>query len=134
MKLTKNETDFVKSQGVARLATVSSEGRLYNVSVCSVVDRGNMYVGSETNSRKVKNVQSNPSATIVFDVYRDSWNGLRGLMLQCRARIVDEKEFKKVRRKLYAKYPKYESDSALEVGESVIIELAPEEKFSWGFD
>ena len=134
MKLTKNETQFIKSQGVARLATVSGEGTPHNIPVCPVMDRGHVYLASETDARKVKNLQSNSRAAIVFDAYRDSWNGLRGVMLQCRARVVDEKEFRTVRRKLYAKYPKYETEAAVEPGESVIIELVPEQKFSWGFD
>jgi hypothetical protein len=45
---------------------------------------------------------------------------------------VDEKDFKRIRRKLYTKYPHYETDAALEPEDSVIIELIPEKKFSWG--
>lgn len=46
-----------------------------------------------------------------------------------------ETEFvKQVRRKLYAKYPQYEKEAALEPGESSIVEIAPERKVSWGFD
>src|SRR5437867_9662789 len=129
MKFTKTETDFIKSQGVARLATMSDDGVVHNVPVCPVFDRGNVYVGSEKSAVKVKNIQANPKAAIVFDVYRDSWRGLRGVMLQCDARIVDEKEFKKIRRKLYGKYPKYSTDAALEPEDSVIIELVPAKKF-----
>jgi hypothetical protein len=55
-------------------------------------------------------------------------------MFQCQTRIVDEKEFKKIRRKLYSKYPKYESEAPMEPDDSVIIELVPEKKFSWGFE
>ena len=47
MKLTKKETQFIKSQGVARLATISGEGTPHNVPVCPVMDRGNVYLGSE---------------------------------------------------------------------------------------
>ena len=134
MKLTKAETDFIKSQGVARIATVSHDGMPHNVPVCPVWDRGKVYIGSEKTAAKVKHIQANPNAAIVFDVYHDSWRGLRGVMLQCTAAVVDEAEFKRIRRKLYAKYPKYKTDAALEPSDSVIIELAPEKKFSWGFE
>lgn len=134
LKLTKTETDFVKVQGAARLATVSSDGTPHNVPVCPVLDRGNVYVGSEKNATKVKNILANPKAAVVFDVYRDSWRGLRGIMLRCSARITDEREFKRIRRKLYAKYPKYQTEAALEADDSVIIELIPEKKFSWGLE
>ena len=134
MKLTKKETDFISSQGVARLATVSGEGVPHNVPVCPVFDRGKLYLASDSGARKVKNIQSNRRAAIVFDQYRDSWAGLHGVMLQCSALIVEQKQFKTIRRKFYAKYRKYESQAALEPGESVIVELSPEKKFSWGFD
>lgn len=133
MKLTKAETDFIKSQGVARLATVNEEGMPHNVPICPVLDRGNLYLGTEKGATKEKNIQANSRATIVFDEYRNSWKNLRGVMLQCRARMVSETEFKRVRRKLYAKYPQYRTEAALELDDSVIIELVPERKFSWGF-
>src|SRR5438128_583951 len=134
MKLPKELQEFIKSQGVARLATLSSDGGPHNVPVCPVWVDGKVYVASEKGARKVKNIQANPAATITFDVYRDSWNGLRGVMLQCRGRVVDEKLFKKIRRNLYAKYPKYEADAPLDPEDSVIIELVPDKEFSWGFE
>ena len=133
MKLTKKETDFVKSQGVARLATVSAEGIPHNVPVCPLFDRGKVYVATESGAKKVRNIDSNRQTAIVFDEYRNSWKDLRGVMLQCTARVVDEGQFKKIRQKLYKKYPKYKSQAALEPGESLIVELNPENKFSWGF-
>jgi len=36
--------------------------------------------------------------------------------------------------RFYAKYPKYETDAELDPEDSVIIELMPEKKFSWGFE
>jgi nitroimidazol reductase NimA-like FMN-containing flavoprotein (pyridoxamine 5'-phosphate oxidase superfamily) len=132
MKLTKTEKDFINSHGVGRLATVNADGMPHNVPVCPVLDRDRVYLASDKNAAKVKNIAANPMAAIVFDVYRDSWKDLRGVLLRCRAQIVDEKEFKRIRRKLYAKYPHYEKDATLEPEDSVIIELVPENKFAWG--
>jgi len=132
MKLSRSDTAFLKAQGVARLATVGSRGTPHNVPVCPLVDGGKFYFASETNARKMKNLRANPRATIVFDVYRDSWKGLRGLMLVCAARIVDAAEFKKIRRKLYKQYPKYEAGAPIEPEDSVIVELTPRSKFGWG--
>jgi nitroimidazol reductase NimA-like FMN-containing flavoprotein (pyridoxamine 5'-phosphate oxidase superfamily) len=134
MKLTKDETEFIKSQNVGRVATVSKEGIPHNVPVCPVLDAGKVYFGTENNAKKVNNIKANPHAAIVFDVYSNSWKKLRGVLLQCEGRVVDPSEFKRIRRKLYAKYPQYETDAALEPEDSVIIELAPAKKFSWGFE
>ena len=132
MKLTKAESDFIRQQGVARIATIGPDNMPHNVPVCPVLDRGRVYVGSDKNAAKVRNIEANPKAAIVFDVYRDSWKDLRGIMLRCTAHLVDEKEFKRIRRKLYSKYPHYSTEAALEQEDSVIIELIPEKKFSWG--
>ena len=134
MKLTKAETDFIKDQGVGRIATIGPDGMPHNVAVCPVLDRERIYVGSDKNAAKVRNIGANPKVAIVFDVYRDSWKNLRGVMLSCTARLVDHKDFKRIRRKLYAKYPHYETDAALDPADSVILELIPEKKFSWGLN
>jgi len=132
MKLTKKESDFIKSQNVGRIATVSGDGMPHNVPVCPVLDGGKIYFGTEKNARKVKNIEADPRIAVVFDVYHDSWKNIRGVLLQCEGRIVDSAQFKKARRKLYAKYPQYEKQSALEPEDSVIVELSPATKFSWG--
>src|SRR5262249_32369315 len=132
LKWTKKETNFIKQQGVARLATMGPDGMPHNVPVCPVFDREHVYVASEKSATKVRNIEANPKAAVVFDVYRESLKDLHGVMLRCTARVVEEKEFKRIRRKLYAKYPHYEKDAALELEDSVIIELTPEKKFSWG--
>jgi len=132
MKLTKTEADFIKRQGVARLATTGQTGTPHNVPVCPLLDGGYVYIASEKNAAKIRNLHANPKAAVVFDVYRDSWKDLRGIMLTCAASLVDEKEFKRIRRKFYSKYPRYEKASAIELEDSVIIKLIPEKKFSWG--
>ena len=134
MKLTKTETDFIKKLGVCRLATVDRDGVPHNVPVCPLLDGGKVYIGSEKDAAKVKHIRANPNASIVFDVYNDSWRNLRGVALRCSAGVVGDAAFKKIRRKLYAKFPKYKTDAALEPDDSVIIELKPEKKFSWGFE
>jgi len=134
LKLTRKETSFIKEQGVARFATMGQDDMPHNVPVCPLFAGEHVYIASEKGAAKVRNIQANPKAAVVFDVYRDSWKDLRGVMLRCTARLVDEKQFKQIRRKLYEKYPHYEKDAALEPDESVIIELIPEKKFSWGLE
>src|SRR5262249_12286463 len=99
MKLTKKESDFIKSQNVARIATVSGDGMPHNVPVCPVLDGGKIYFGTEKNARKVKNIEADSQVAIVFDVYHDSWKNIRGVLMQCDGRIVDSAQFKKARRK-----------------------------------
>ena len=131
--LASRELQFVKSQRVAHLATADASGRPHVVPVCPVVEGVKIYIASETKAKKIRNLRKNSNVTFVFDEYHDSWRGLKGVMIQGRAKVVDAKTFKRMRTKLYKKYPKYESDAALEYGESSIIEVIAKKKLAWGF-
>src|SRR5262249_40855377 len=104
------------------------------VPVCPLVEGSRLYFASESNAKKIQNIKSNPEIAIVFDDYRDSWRGLKGVMIRGRAKMVDRKTFNRVRSRLYKKYPKYESDAVLEFGESSVVEIMPRQKVAWGFD
>ena len=132
VKLTKKERDFVDSLRVARLATVGAKGQTHNVPICPLLDRERIYVGSETGARKVRNLEANPRVAIVFDEYTEAWAYLRGIMIQGEARVVKPSEFRRLRKKMYAKYLRYESMAPLGARDSVILEITPRRKFSWG--
>src|SRR5262245_59173195 len=129
MKLTAKEKTFVECVRVARIATVSSDGVPHNVPVCPVFDRNKIYLGTERKAKKVRNIESNPHVTVVFDEYSEAWEYLRGVMFQGEARIVKATEFREVRKKIYAKYAQYENSAPLGERDSVIIEVTPQRKF-----
>ena len=134
MKLTNKEKDFVQCLRVARVATVAPDGVPHNVPVCPLFDRNKIYFGTERSARKVRNIEANPSVTIVFDDYTEAWTYIRGIMFQGKARIVNAKEFREFRKKIYAKYSQYEHSSPLGDRDSAIVEVTPERKFSWGIE
>jgi PPOX class probable F420-dependent enzyme len=128
----KKERDFVDSLRVARLATADARGRPHTVPICPLLDGEKIYVGSEAGAKKVRNIEANPRVAIVFDDYSEAWAHLRGIMIQGEARVVKLAEFRRLRKKMYAKYLMYESMAALGDDDSVIIEITPRRKFSWG--
>jgi len=134
MKLTSKEKDFIQCQRVARVATVSPEGVPHNVPVCPLFDKNKVYIASERGARKVRNIEQNPNVTVVFDDYSEAWNYLRGVMVQGKARIVNTKEFRELRKKFYSKYSQYQGSAPIGERDSVIIEVTPERKFSWGIE
>jgi len=134
MKLNAKEKDFVECLRVARVATLTSEGAPHSVPVCPVFEKNKIYFGTGKTSKKARNIQENSSVTVVFDEYTEAWAYLRGVMFQGKARIVKAGEFRNLRKKIYAKYSQYEESSPLGVRDSVIVEVTPENKFSWGFE
>jgi len=134
MKLSAKEKQFVECLRVARVATVGSDSVPHNVPVCPIFDKNKVYFGTERNARKVRNIQNNPNVTMAFDEYSEAWDYLRGVMLQGQARIVGKNEFRTIRKKIYEKYSQYEQSAPLGERDSVIVEVTPEHKFSWGIE
>lgn len=132
MKLTKAERDFINTARVARLATVDARGLPANVPICPLFDAGKIYLGTEARAKKIRNIQANPHVALAFDDYTDAWAYLRGIMIQGRARVVDRRQFRALRKKLYAKYLQYPVEAPLTERDAAIIEVTPEKKFSWG--
>ncbi len=137
MRWRKAERDFVARARVARLATVDAKGVPTNVPVCPLFEGGKIYVGTAANSKKVRNILARSHVAITFDEYSENWSSLRGVMIQgqavvVRARTRSQRTFLKLRRKLYTKYPQYESSSPLNEADAAIIEINPHYKMSWG--
>ena len=124
---------FIRSQRVARVATVSRARTPHNVAVCPVAVSGRIYFASEANARKVRNLRENPCAALTFDHYTEDWQQLAGALVVGTCRIIEHgAAFQRVRGALYRKYKQYARISPIEAGESVIIALTPTSSFSWG--
>jgi nitroimidazol reductase NimA-like FMN-containing flavoprotein (pyridoxamine 5'-phosphate oxidase superfamily) len=134
MKLTAKEKDFVQCLRVARVATVASDSVPHNVPVCPLLENNKIYFGTERGARKMRNIEVNPNVTVVFDDYTEAWEYIRGVMFQGTARVVNAKEFRQFRKKIYAKYSQYERRSPLGDRDSAIVEVTPTRKFSWGIN
>jgi nitroimidazol reductase NimA-like FMN-containing flavoprotein (pyridoxamine 5'-phosphate oxidase superfamily) len=135
MRLKKDVARLVERERVCRVGTASVAGVPHVVPVCHVLVDGKVYFGSETNARKVRNLRANPRATVTVDVYSDDWSNLKGVVIEGATAIVaGGPRFKKLRKLLYAKYPQYPAESALEERESVVVEITPRRVFTWGFE
>jgi PPOX class probable F420-dependent enzyme len=124
---------FIRSQRVARVATVGPDGTPHNVPVCVVFVSGRLYFASDKKARKVRNIRARPIVALSFDVYRENWGRLGGVMVIGKATVVDQGAvFRRVRQALYRKYRQYARMAPIEEGESVIVGVTPTKTFSWG--
>ena len=131
MRLTKAQARMLEWERVARVATVGG-GMPHLVPVCHVVVGGKIYFGSGRRGRKVRNVRANARLALTVDVYSDDWSQITGVMVQGTGRVIERgPRFRRLRRRLYAKYPQYPREAALGESDSVIVELTPTHVFSW---
>jgi nitroimidazol reductase NimA-like FMN-containing flavoprotein (pyridoxamine 5'-phosphate oxidase superfamily) len=124
---------FVRSERVARLATIGPGSTPHNVPVCPVAISGRIYFATERDARKVRNLHRNPRAALVFDHYSENWKRLAGAMIVGTCTISDQgSTFRRARQALYRKYKLYPDVAPIEEGQSVIVCLVPTTSFSWG--
>jgi PPOX class probable F420-dependent enzyme len=135
MRLRRAHADFLAHVRVAHVATTDAQGMPHVVPVCLVVDGGRLYFASAKTGRKMRDLRANPQAAVSADDYTEAWSRLRGLVVQGAARIhARDATFRRIRRRLYAKYPQYPAEAALGDRDSVVVEIAPQRVFAWGFD
>ncbi len=133
MRLKKAEREFIVYQRVCRVATVGRDGAPHNVPVCPLLDGEHVVFASEAAAVKVRNIRATPQLALVFDEYTEAWAHLRGILIRGTARIIlGGPEFRRLRRRLYQRYPQYEGYASLEEGDGAIIEVTPRRTFSWG--
>jgi PPOX class probable F420-dependent enzyme len=133
-ELTEEETSFVRWSRVARMATVGADGSIHNVPISPVLVDGRILIATDTESKKVRNLESDPHTSLVFDEYSEMWDLLHGVVIEGVVRIIrDGEEFTSARAGLYEKYRQYEIESPVEQGGSVILEVTPKRVLSWGF-
>jgi PPOX class probable F420-dependent enzyme len=133
MRLTKSLAKLVTWERVARVATAGRTGRPHVVPVCHVLLDGKLYFASDVGARKVRNLRVNPRVAVTIDLYADDWSNLKGVLLQGTTRFIEKgPRFRKIRKLLYAKYPQYPTEAALEEKEVVMVEVTFTHVFSWG--
>jgi PPOX class probable F420-dependent enzyme len=134
-RLSRKAARLVELERVARVATVSASGTPHVVPVCHVLTGGKLYFGSGRRGAKVRNLRANPRVTVTVDLYSDAWDALKGVMVQGTATIVEKgPRFRRLRARLYRKYPQYPADAALGESDSVIVEVTPTHVCAWGLD
>ena len=135
MRLRRAHAEFLDRVRVAHVATADAGGAPHVVPVCVVVDGGCLYFASAKAGRKMRDLHVNPQVAVSADDYTEAWSRLRGLVVSGAARIhARDATFRRIRRRLYAKYPQYPAEAALGDRDSVVVAVTPRRVFAWGFD
>lgn len=133
VKLSNAQKEFLKSQPVARLVTIS-KGMPHVVPICYAFDGKSFYIGTDSGAKKVRNIKENENVAIAVDEYFEDWSKLAGVSVQGRAEILEKgSEFENAKELLYKKYPQYK-DMPIEEGETAIIKINPVKVKSWGIE
>ena len=119
---------------VARLATVTPDGRPHVVPIVFALDGEVLYTAvdgkpkSSVRLQRLANIDANPQVSILVDHYADDWSQLWWVRADGVARVVsDGPGFARGLELLRAKYPQYEHVSL----DGPVIAVAVEKWSSW---
>jgi PPOX class probable F420-dependent enzyme len=120
---------------IANLATFNSDGSIHLVAMWFLWDGEALLSPTNRRTRKARNVQRNPRATVMIDDSRGGFD-LRGVTLVCDADMVDTPASHELNRRIHLKYvtePGLELDpvKGYLATDDVTLRLRPTKVSSW---
>ena len=138
--LTESQARFLADARVGRLATADSDGRPHVIPVCFAFDGEAIYIVLDqkpksvelTRLRRVRNILSNPQASLVVDHYDEDWQALRYVLVSCRAEVLngEDGEAAQAVAKVREKYRQY---LEMDLDGNPVIKLTPQRFSAWSF-
>jgi len=128
--------EFLKTQKILRLSTIDKNNFPHITPVWYIFSGRKIYIGTDTKSQKIKNLEKNNHVSFCVDVGVNAPN-IYGVMGQGIANIILEiPKAKKIAKKILLKYFKtLENKSAKELLEDTdcIIEIIPQKYSKWSY-
>ena len=128
--------EFLKIQKILRLSTIDKSNFPHITPVWYIFSGRKIYIGTDTKSQKIKNLEKNNHVSFCVDVGVNAPN-IYGVMGQGIANIILEMpKAKKIAKKILLKYFKtLENKSAKELLEDTdcIIEIIPQKYSKWSY-
>jgi len=128
--------EFLKTQKILRLSTIDKNNFPHITPVWYIFSGRKIYIGTDTKSQKIKNLEKNNHVSFCVDVGVNAPN-IYGVMGQGIANIILEMpKAKKIAKKILLKYFKtLENKSAKELLEDTdcIIEIIPQKYSKWSY-
>jgi nitroimidazol reductase NimA-like FMN-containing flavoprotein (pyridoxamine 5'-phosphate oxidase superfamily) len=128
--------EFLKTQKILRLSTIDKNNFPHITPVWYIFSGKKIYIGTDTKSQKIKNLEKNNHVSFCVDVGVNAPN-IYGVMGQGIANIILEMpKAKKIAKKILLKYFKtLENKSAKKLLEDTdcVIEIIPQKYSKWNY-
>jgi len=131
-KFSQQEYVFLIKQQVGRLATVTKQGVPHVAAVSYANDEGLIYISTDYESKKGRNIRRNNRVAFIVDDYIN-WEKTFGVIIEGEANFTTKGSFfRNGKNLLYEKYPKWELDYPLIEEQSYVLIIKPTNIISWG--
>lgn len=134
MKLLNSDL-FIKSQKVLRIATIDSSGTPHIAPVWYMYKNGKLYVGTNTKTKKARNIMNNSKISFCIDIGINS--PIKGVMGTGIAKLIlKDNHVKSLAKKILLRYFKnLKNKSAQQLLDQTdcIIEIKPKKIVNWNY-
>jgi PPOX class probable F420-dependent enzyme len=130
--------DLLRRARVARLATADQSGRPHVVPVCFAFDGHALYSAIDEKPKRVapralrrmRNIEANPQAALVVDVYDEDWRRLTYVLVRGAADVLAPggREHAAAVARLRRKYPQYRT---MDLESRPVLRLTPHSIVRW---
>ncbi|MCI0349829.1 MAG: pyridoxamine 5'-phosphate oxidase family protein [Acidobacteriales bacterium] len=127
--------ELLKRRTIACLATHNDDGSIHLTAVWFVFEDGHFYVGTQSNTRKARNLRAHPSASLMIDVREPTAE--RGVAAICKATLLTGSHAQEIIARVHQKYVSPAALADPRVGpvfakmDDIAIELVPQKWTSW---
>ena len=102
--------EFIRDARVCRIATVRGNGEPHVIPVCPVYDGdATVYVDIGSKYTSAEGVRTNSRVGVLIDHYDDNWALLKGVLLRCRAEVIEGEERDRAWELIRHKFPAYKA-------------------------
>jgi PPOX class probable F420-dependent enzyme len=134
--LSDDQLSFTLAQRVAHLATAAADGNPHVVPVCFAYYDGNFWLAIDekpkrtTRLTRLRNIEANPKASLLFDRYDDDWSRLAYVLVHGHAEVLPEgRERSAALAALRRRYQQYQN---MDLEGRPLIRITPERVTAWG--
>jgi hypothetical protein len=144
--MSKNETDLLFTERVARVATIDETSKSpHVVPICFVFDGKNIFTTLSASSKRLKNIEAGSKTSLLVDRYVEEgneWKVLRGLLIHCNASVFafhqDRDKFMYGWKLLIERYPQYRQWANPDLTprdpeKRRVLRFSPSKIIRWGF-
>lgn len=118
-------SEYLATHYYLNLATVSPEGRPMAHTMAYVSEDMTVYLATNRNTRKVRNIMQNPAVAYTIDEDDPDWFDMQALQVEGRASIVeDEGEMREIGEIMMGKFPVIADMPA--DPDTILIKIVPE--------
>ena len=128
------ELDYLLSQVIGRIATVSKDQTPHVTPVAFASDPERIFLNIEYSSKKARNLRDNPRTQFVVDD-APTFETFRGVLVTGKAELISDGKLHEIGKSLlYKKYPHYQEQYPIEESgwSKYILVITPGKISNWG--